>query len=357
MTTTTAPPPQSLPPTLPSPSLPVFSPELWEEIDRTVASGAKIGKLPQNISASYGPGTLSSVQRYIPAQYGVYVLTNAASQLLVVKPQVDPTAEFFGAQIAEAIGLPNPDTDVVAIGSPAGTTLLKLLAKNKEFQENSERTGMPKFLTVMTFVEGGFDLAETSSEHEKTAENAKKRVLPLLGEPQQATEILRQIAHIAALDIFLFYEDRTGVIGLGNLANVMLIARGNQIVSTVAIDQAVRVTTKKRLRDGVVPLLATVKTITAIASGDKGYAIRLWEGLPDYFRIVVNKSLGKGTGPKLTAQFLLEGLQNISNRLDLKRLGSMLQRMVSAGLNVDSLDLDALEVALATLQKALPKNY
>jgi len=158
-----------------------------------------------------------------------YTYSPAFQEDLVVKAPNRAAQECFASRIFQSLELMTPDTIVVDRFSEEGMLIEKALKGFKEFQTHCQEVPFKKFF-IMNRIHGrSFEEID-----EATAKSA------FTNDRLCFYSLLEQIGIIAAVDVFIHYQDRFSHIGYSNLGNLMCLEQlGGRITTAVAIDQSV----------------------------------------------------------------------------------------------------------------------
>lgn len=224
------------------------------------------------------------VTGYGAGQLGVFFMSGAGIEF-VAKPLKTAYNEAVAYDIGQVLGIRQPDTIVIPVvgessnARRARAIVAAILESNVAGDyRRSFGNEPPPFLMVMDKVSG------------ITLEAAGEREDVDYGDP---TRLLGDIALIAAFDLLLFYRDRTSIVGMGNLANVM-VGPGGGGKRGVAIDQRVNVTSGQNVW-GQRPLQIIRGKLEDVAQGGDDVVDGLWDDLPEGLRSALGtEEVGKG---------------------------------------------------------------
>ncbi len=224
---------------------------------------------------------------------------------LVVKAPIRAAQECFASRIFQSLGFMTPDTLVIDRYSKEGKLIEQALSPFEEFQNHCRTIPFQKYF-VMNRVHGrAFE--EIDEATAKAAFTNDKICL---------YSILEQIGQIAAVDVFLYYQDRFSHIGYSNLGNLMCLEQqGGRITTAVAIDQSIDLS---KPNSGFVAAKSKLEIIHEVL-GDvlnsdgriSSAAVALWNDIPDHLKQYVNEQ----DGLHRLQQGLVDGFQAIAERI------------------------------------------
>ena len=155
---------------------------------------------------------------------------------LVIKCPEKIAQETFGSKVMESFQIRSPSFFIAAADSDVFEGVMAMFqSSGKVSSEELDHYRNAGHMSIMEYLYGdtleGIDLATVQATIAADPDVMYDKVLFELGE-------------IAAADLLLYYKDRFPILGMGNLANAMILKSENTYVKSAAIDQVAYLTSK-----------------------------------------------------------------------------------------------------------------
>lgn len=167
----------------------------------------------------------AKVIKYEPGANGVFIVKGIHKEQilrLVIKQTDNPTQELFGTEVISNLNIKTPATRMI---DDKNATLFPQIQKVLEKHTKNSKTPF----TIMQYIQGvNLENLATSDLETTLTENPEFIY----------DQVLFELGEMAVGDFLLYYQDRLPTIGMGNLANVMIVKdEQNRCTGAVAIDQ------------------------------------------------------------------------------------------------------------------------
>lgn len=264
--------------------LPVLNKKCDELVIRQSAKeSAKVGVLPskEELPLFFEKAKLI---KYLPGAQGAFFFQGSYQGkplCLVVKAPEKPNQEAFATELLSEMQVKTPNSLFIGQKDPAYQKILSLLQADVNFKKNYKET-LPEQLNIMSYVPG-VNLEEIGDKD--------------LGSPSTEKGIknlLFDIGKIGGADLLLYYQDRLPIIGMANLANIMVLKdTEGACTGAVAIDQVADLSKEKLAKRKIDPfktVSSVVKDIVASPKTISEAAKDIFESLPDALQGKLKKS-------------------------------------------------------------------
>lgn len=291
----------------------------------------------------------AKVERFAGGYNGAFFITGIHNQqpfTIVVKAPDKPAQEFFANTLYPQLHIPTPVTQLMGLKRDKETAvaLKKVLEESTLFKEKYPKKCPTSFL-VMSCVPG------CTLEKWKAADILDQQK----EEPYDAIydKVLFDIGQIAGTDFLLYYRDRLPTIGMGNLANLMILKdEQEKCIGAVAIDQVAYLTQDFQQKDimGTNPFERIEEIVTAMmqdpsAISKEAQAI-FDSALPDD----VKQHLDEQRALAAIQKGIIAGLSKVSLLGSPELLSELHQSLPKPANSRDGVDLGAHQMMHAKIQ-------
>ena len=313
-----------------------------EGIDAILHSDDAGGELP-NLEALGQFFKDAKITKYFFGLQGAFFFT-VDDVNYVVKPVVNPKGEIFANYFFLYGGIKTPDSTIVPIKSGVGRAITKKIEEYKEKKKPSIEIPDTKFYMIMTEIIGVALDKITPGILDYTIKE----------DPESLEQILLDVGHIGAYDLFIYFQDRLSLLGPVNYDNIMLLVSGNQFAGAAAIDQ------EAKLKDAApenemmyFDPFATVEMVIGeiVEHGERisRGSISIWLGFIEciHERVEQNRALA------LIQKGLMKGIREIAglHEDDLKLIFD--ETTKAFNVKSEEVDLSAYQKMLAVFQQVL----
>lgn len=222
---------------------------------------------------------------------------------LVVKAPLRPAQECFAARLFQQMGMIVANTQVVDRKSLEGKLIEKSLKSCPDFQTHCEKVPFSRYLVMNRIY--GCTIEEIDQPIAAAAfTNDRASLLSLL----------RQMGSVAAMDVFMHYQDRMPFIGLANWGNLMCIEHEKRLAFAAAIDQSVDLS-KPTMLGFEIDKMGRIEEISSVVLSHpletSEAAKSIWEGMPEPLK----ELLSEEEGAAAVQEGLVAGFQKIASNL------------------------------------------
>lgn len=248
------------------------------------------------------------------------------SQPFVIKASEYPGRELLASRIFLHLGIPTPEVKEVPRSSAEGKAIESLLTKHAEYAKRGKPQSCTSFFLMSRIY--GMNLEEISPV---IADRS------FLGNKSNYHAFLRQLSVIAAVDLFLGYQDRFSLTGLSNLGNIMLLCDKSSCIRTVvAVDQNVALS-KRDIFSGKSHLGKMKNYLLEILEDQEAAMQPILNDLPEYFKKYENQKIAL----EILWSGFLSGLKLVLEKINKTNLLEMSKNCDRSSLN-DQIDINDL---------------
>jgi len=311
---------------------------------------SEIGTLPSKLELEeFFKG--AKVVGYGEGYHGVFFVEGmfkGAKLKLVVKAGDKPAQEAFAAELASTLHIKTPTAHLIDAGKDevTFTQVKKVLDKNSIFQEKCKE-GAPRQFSIMTYVPG----VTLEDLRAKDVEASLRKNSDLFYD-----KVLFEIGQMAALDLLLYYQDRLPTIGMGNLANVMVLKdEENQCIGAVGIDQVASLSLQESPKTTFIEQadpFKKVKTIAKEVASKPGEVSQSAKDIFDALDESVKEALDENRALQSIQKGIVSGLSKIAT-CSQKKLTEIHGTLPSSPYKKDQVDLSAYKKMLETIHTCL----
>lgn len=307
-----------------------------------------VGVLPQGEELRTFLRT-AKVERFAGGYNGAFFITGVHNEqpfTIVAKAPDKPAQEFFANTLYPQLHIATPTTQVMGAKRDKETAVVlkKVLERSTLFKDKYPGKCPTSFL-VMSCVPG------CTLEKWKAADILD----PQTQEPSDAIydNVLFDIGQIAGTDFLLYYRDRLPTIGMGNLANLIILKdEQEKCVGAVAIDQVAHLTQDFKEKDimGIDPFKRIEGIVTTMmedptAISEEAQAI-FDSALPDE----VKEHLDAQRALAAIQKGIIAGLSKVSLLCTPEILSEVHQTLPQPANSRDGVDLEAHKMMLAKIK-------
>ncbi|MBS0651976.1 MAG: hypothetical protein JSR39_00445 [Verrucomicrobia bacterium] len=332
-------------------SLSQYLPGIKKRCEALYQYTSAIGTLPQGEELQAFLRT-AKVSKYVGASQGAFFIEGTHKEqpfTLVAKAAEKPAQEYFANTLYPKLHIPTPTTLAMGASRDKETALIlkKVLERSTEFKEKYPKE-CPKMFLVMSCVPG------CTLEDWKAADILEAEAQ----EPSAAIydQVLFDIGQIAGADFLLYYRDRLPTIGIGNLANLMILKDANsKCVGAVAIDQVAYLSQDFKKYDlmQIDPLERIQEIVTTMMENPDEISAEARAIFKDALPESVKEHLDEQRALKAIQKGMMAGLSKVAILGTPELLKEVHQQLPKASNARDKVDLDMHKAMLGKIQGAV----
>lgn len=332
-------------------SLSQYLPAIKKRCEALYQNTSAIGAVPQGAELQAFLRT-AKVSKYVGASQGAFFIEGVHKEqpfTIVAKAAEKPAQEYFANTLYPKLHIPTPTTQAMGLTRDKETAsiLKNVLQRSTEFKEKYPES-CPKMFLVMSCIPGctledwkAADIVEAESQ-----------------EPSAAIydQVLFDIGQIAGADFLLYYRDRLPTIGVGNLANLMILKDANgKSVGAVAIDQVAYLSQDFKKYDlmQIDPLERIHGIVTTMMENPDEISAEARAIFEDALPESVRGRLDEKKALEAIQKGMIAGLSKVAILGTPELLEEVHQQLPKASNTRDKVDLDMHKAMLSKIQEAV----